>query len=44
MFGVLEVMLKTRIGLLSHTTDFEICSLGDSEVMVQKNEMVIFMF
>lgn len=44
MFGVLEVKLKTRNGLLSHTIDSEICSMGDSEVMVQKNGVVIFMF
>lgn len=44
MFGVLEVKLKTRNGLLSPTIDSEICSMGDSEVRVQKNGMLIFMF
>ena len=42
MLGVLEVKLKTKNGLLSHTVDFTICLMGDSEV--QKNGMVIFMF
>lgn len=36
--------LKTRNGLLSHTIDFEICLMGDSEIVVQKNDMVIFLF
>lgn len=42
MLGVLEVKLKTKNGLLSHTVAFNICLTGDSEV--QKNGMVKFMF
>lgn len=44
IFGVLEVKLKTRNGFPSSTVYFEIFAMGDSEVLVQKKDMVIFMF